>query len=97
MDFEAGWAANGAACVTSGENIGLDALVAACPRLRNRVGPVCSAEVARGLGAQLFNRSRPWAGCGANQFPSALVPVKRRCGPRVIVQFTRESWVSATS
>jgi hypothetical protein len=62
MDFEAGWTANGAACVRHvrvKENVTLDALVAACPRLRNRVGPVCSEDVARGLGARLFNRSRP--------------------------------------
>jgi hypothetical protein len=62
MDFEAGWTAEGAACVRHvrvKENISLQSLVATCPRLKDRVGPVCSEEVARGFGARLFNRSRP--------------------------------------
>jgi hypothetical protein len=62
MGFEAGWTADGAACVRHirvKENISLEALVAACPRLKERVGPACSEATARGFGARLFNRSRP--------------------------------------
>ena len=62
MDFEAGWTPAGAACVRHvrvKENISLESLVAACPRLKDRVGPACTEDVARGLGARLFNRSRP--------------------------------------
>ena len=62
MDFEAGWTADGAVCVRHvrvKENASLESLVAACPRLKDRVGPTCSEETARRLGARLFNRSRP--------------------------------------
>ena len=62
MDFEAGWTEEGAACVRHArvkENVTLEALVAACPRLQDRVGPACSEEAARKLGARLFNRSKP--------------------------------------
>lgn len=61
-DFEAGWAPEGAVCVHHvriSENVTLDALAAACPRLKDKVGAVCNEEIARGLGARLFNRSRP--------------------------------------
>ena len=62
MDFEAGWMPNGAACVRHvrvKENISLESLVAACPRLKDRVGSACNEDMARNLGARLFNRSRP--------------------------------------
>jgi hypothetical protein len=62
MDFEAGWSADGAVCVRHvrvKENVSLESLVAACPRLKDRLGPSCSEEAARRLGARLFNRSRP--------------------------------------
>jgi ADYC domain len=62
MDFEAGWTEEGAACVRHvrvKENVSLESLVAACPRLKERVGPTCTEEAARSLGARLFNRSRP--------------------------------------
>lgn len=62
MDFEAGWSADGAVCVRHirvKENASLESLVAACPRLKDRVGPACSEETARRLGAKLFNRSVP--------------------------------------
>jgi hypothetical protein len=62
MDFEAGWTAEGAACVRHvrvKENISLESLVAACPQLKDRVGSACNEEAARRLGARLFNRSRP--------------------------------------
>ena len=62
MDFEAGWTAEGAACVRHvrvKENVSLESLVAACPRLKDRVGPACTEESARAQGARLFNRSRP--------------------------------------
>lgn len=62
MEFEAGWTEEGAACVRHvrvKENVSLDSLVAACPRLKDRVGPACTEEAARKLGARLFNRSRP--------------------------------------
>jgi hypothetical protein len=60
--FEAGWTADGATCVARTripENISLSQLAEACPRLKGRVGAVCTEENARTLGAQLFNRSRP--------------------------------------
>jgi hypothetical protein len=62
MDFEAGWTSAGAMCVRHvrvKENISLEALVAACPRLKDHVGPACSEDAARRMGARLFNRSRP--------------------------------------
>ena len=62
MDFEAGWTPAGAVCVRHvrvKENVSPEALVAACPRLKDLVGPVCSEEAARRMGARLFNRSRP--------------------------------------
>jgi hypothetical protein len=60
--FEAGWTANGAVCVRHArvkENISLPYLVEVCPRLKERVGEMCTEAKARELGAQLFNRSRP--------------------------------------
>jgi len=62
MDFEAGWTEEGAACVRRvrvKENVTLDSLVATCPRLKDRVGPACTEDAARQLGARLFNRSKP--------------------------------------
>ena len=62
MDFEAGWSADGAVCVRHirvKANASLESLVAACPRLKDRVGPACSEGTARRLGAKLFNRSTP--------------------------------------
>jgi len=62
MDFEAGWTEEGAACVRHTrvkENATLESLVAACPRLKDRVGPACTEDTARQLGARLFNRSKP--------------------------------------
>ncbi len=61
-EFEAGWAPNGAVCVRHvrvKQNVSLESLVAACPRLKDRVGEMCTEEKARSLGARLFNRSRP--------------------------------------
>lgn len=60
--FEAGWTADGAVCVARTrvkENVSLPQLVEACPRLKDRIGEGCTEESARGLGAQLFNRSTP--------------------------------------
>ena len=60
--FEAGWTPNGAVCVRHvrvKENISLDRLVAACPRLAGKVGDMCTEATARSMGAILFNRSRP--------------------------------------
>jgi ADYC domain len=62
MDFEAGWTAQGAAGVRHvrvKEKVSLESLVAACPRLKDRVGLTCDEKAARDLGARLFNRSRP--------------------------------------
>ena len=61
-EFEAGWTAGGAVCVRRvrvKENISLDSLVAACPRLKDRVGAMCTEDKARALGARLFNLSKP--------------------------------------
>ncbi len=60
--FEAGWSAEGAVCVAHvrvKENTSLGALARSCPRLAERLGPSCTEAGARGLGAVLFNRSRP--------------------------------------
>lgn len=60
--FEAGWSPEGAVCVNHvrvKENASLPSIAATCPRLRNRVGEMCTQERATALGALLFNRSRP--------------------------------------
>jgi len=60
--FEAGWTAEGAACVRHvrvKESTSPASLVAACPWLKDRVGETCSEEKARSLGARLFNWSKP--------------------------------------
>lgn len=60
--FEAGWTPDGAVCVNHvrvAENTTLAKLVAACPRLADKVGPTCTEQSARALGARLFNRSTP--------------------------------------
>jgi len=65
--FEAGWTPDGAVCVSHvrvSENTSLPELAAACPRLAARVGPVCTEQSARDLGARLFNRSTPRNGEG---------------------------------
>ena len=62
MDFEAGWTPEGATCVRHvrvKENVSLESLVAACPKLAGKVGLSCNEEAARASGARLFNRSRP--------------------------------------
>lgn len=62
LRFEAGWGPQGAVCVARPripDLATLDSLVAACPRLKDRVGEMCTEERARSLGARLFNRSRP--------------------------------------
>jgi hypothetical protein len=62
LEFEAGWSADGAVCVRHvrvEQNTSLERLVATCPRLRGRVGSMCTEESARALGAKLFNHSRP--------------------------------------
>ncbi len=62
LEFEAGWTTEGAVCVRHvrvKENVSLDTLLAACPRLKDRVGEACTETTARVLGARLFNRSKP--------------------------------------
>lgn len=59
LSFEAGWKPDGAVCVAHTripENITLDKLMAACPRLTTM--PTCTEALARTAGALLFNRSR---------------------------------------
>ncbi len=59
--FEAGWDAAGAVCVHHpriGENMTLEKLEAGIPRLKGRTGPACTPELARQLGALIFNRSK---------------------------------------
>jgi ADYC domain len=59
--FEAGWDAAGAVCVHHpriGENMTLEKLEAGIPRLKGRTGPACTPELAKQLGALIFNRSR---------------------------------------
>ncbi|MDR3376059.1 MAG: ADYC domain-containing protein [Ancalomicrobiaceae bacterium] len=62
QDFEAGWGPDGAVCVRHvrvKENVTLEAIAAHTPRLNRRVGPICTEEYARSLGAILFSRSPP--------------------------------------
>jgi hypothetical protein len=59
-EFEAGWTEAGAVCVHHvrvKENIALERLATSCPRLRDHLGPTCTEERARALGATLFVRS----------------------------------------
>jgi ADYC domain-containing protein len=60
--FEAAWDADGARCVAHPrlpQNITLDALEAACPRLAGHLGASCTESAARRLGQPLlFNASR---------------------------------------
>jgi hypothetical protein len=62
-EFEAGWTAAGAVClhhVRIKENTSFEALAQRCPRLgQGPLGPECTEERARNLGASLFNRSLP--------------------------------------
>jgi hypothetical protein len=61
MSFEAGWGPDGAACIAHvrvPENVTLDRLHAACPRLTQRPsGPACTEAEAAALGALIFNNS----------------------------------------
>jgi hypothetical protein len=60
--FEAGWSPEGAVCVHHvrvKENVTLAALEEKYPRLRGRTGAICTEDYARGLGAVLFNHSKP--------------------------------------
>ncbi len=63
LQFEAGWAPQGAVCVNHvriAENATLDAVQAACPRLAAApAGAACNEAEALDRGALLFNRSRP--------------------------------------
>jgi hypothetical protein len=62
LTFEAGWTADGAACVAHprvAEHVTLAELEARCPRLRGLTGPGCTEARARERGARLFNRSKP--------------------------------------
>jgi hypothetical protein len=62
LAFEAAWDGQGALCVAHPrvpQNITLEALAAACPRLAGKLGRGCTESVARRLGAPLlFNSSR---------------------------------------
>ena len=61
-DFEAGFTTDGAVCVRHvrvKENATLDGLAEDTPRLRGRVGDICTEQYARSLGAVLFVRSPP--------------------------------------
>jgi hypothetical protein len=62
FSFEAAWDENGAICVAHPrvpQNVTLEALAEACPRLRGRLGPDCTRERAGQLGQPLlFNASR---------------------------------------
>jgi hypothetical protein len=60
--FEAGWSPEGAVCVRHvrvKENVTLAALEEKYPRLKGRTGTVCTEDYARGLGALMFNQSKP--------------------------------------
>lgn len=63
LEFEAAWSPDGAVCVrhTRGlEPVALDALATQCPRLKDRLGAMCTAASAPGLGTALvFTRSIP--------------------------------------
>jgi len=62
MRFEAGWTQDGAVCVAHPrvkKGISLADIEARWPRLAGKTGERCTEEVARSLGALLFNRSAP--------------------------------------
>lgn len=62
LEFEAGWAPDGAVCVHHvrvKENTTLAALEQMYPRLKGRTGAICTEEYARSLGAIVLNRSPP--------------------------------------
>lgn len=63
LAFEAAWGAEGALCVHHSRNpdaMPLETLGAQCPRLKDRLGAMCTAEAAPALGrALLFNKSIP--------------------------------------
>lgn len=62
FSFEAAWGAEGAICVAHPrvpQNVTLEALEKACPRLSGRLGPACTPDAARRWGRPLlFNDSR---------------------------------------
>ena len=62
LSFEAAWAAEGALCVAHPrvpQNVTLETLEKACPRLSGRLGPACTPDAARRWGSPLlFNDSR---------------------------------------
>lgn len=58
--FEAGWSEEGAVCVHHprvAHKVSLAEVEARYPRLRGRVGAICTEDFARAHGAQVFNRS----------------------------------------
>ncbi|HSI02578.1 MAG TPA: ADYC domain-containing protein [Reyranella sp.] len=62
IGFEAGWSPDGAVClhhVRVIENTSLAELEQKYPHLKGRTGQICTEELARSLGAVVFNRSRP--------------------------------------
>jgi hypothetical protein len=62
LAFEAGWTQDGAVCVNHPrvkENISLGDIEARWHRLAGKTGANCTEDVARSLGALLFNRSAP--------------------------------------
>jgi hypothetical protein len=62
MTFEAGWTPDGAVCVNHprvSENVTLRDIETRWPRLAHKTGAGCTEDVARSLGAVLFNRSAP--------------------------------------
>jgi hypothetical protein len=62
LAFEAGWTPAGAVCVhhiRANDSITLAALEQKYPKLKGRVGAICTEDYARSLGALVFNRSRP--------------------------------------
>ncbi len=61
LSFEAGWTERGAVCVNHprvSDNVSLERLGAACPRLAGHLGDGCTEMAARAAGAILFNQSR---------------------------------------
>jgi len=62
QQFEAGWSPEGAICVRHvriKENVSLQELERTVPRLKGRLGDICTEDFARSEGAILFNRSAP--------------------------------------
>ena len=105
MEFEAGWTEEGAACVRHTrvkENVTLEALVAACPRLKDRVGPACTeaaARTARRAAVQSLEalRTPPTDQCGTAAATEAGVGDRQRASSETELPVPRQCTPPSTA